>query len=996
MPARTSAAALCATLLLGLPTPSAGHPVTRLFTTDDGLVRNWVMRIRQDGRGRLWLATAEGLSLFDGETFANYGTSQGLPNRLVTDILEAGDGWYWLATYGGLYRFRPRAVRAASFERVPLPGSTPGTPVKILYRTRSGEVWCGTASGLYRIRNGEHPVGEVVPLKAVANHFPDIVALEEDGGGSLWIGIETMPGMIRLRADGSSSFLRFSERGSPHGVQGLLLDREGFLWAGGPGGICRLDVHRDPPTFHVYSERLVRRLDPFRSFYQDAGGDVWIGGRGLAQFRSGGGFAESQVQLFNEDPVLGTNYISAIAGDLAGNLWAGVSNLGVMRILRSGFSFFTEADGLESKAVLAVFESHDGDLFAVSGYHHTLNRFDGERFTATQPYTPSSIWNFGWGEQEITLQDRRGEWWVATSNGLLRYPKVAKTSDLARTPPKRIYHPRDGLPNDMVLRLVEDREGGVWIGCTLGVARWDPATDRIEDLTSESAVALGKPPQPLSFAEDRQGQMWIGFFEGGLLRYHGGRFENVSLGLPAGSINHLLSDHSGRLWVGSSQGGLGRMDAPGESTPHIRIYATAQGLRSNQVFALAEDTAGRIYAAGGQGVDWLDTATQEIHHFAAGNGMPPGEVQRMYADRRGAIWFASNFGVSRYVPAAEPATMPQPPSIREIRVAGVPVLISDEGERHVGGLAFGAGKDSVEIGYGAVDFSVGNRVRYRYRLLPMETDWQQPSTWRSTHYAGIGPGSYRFEVQTVGPADLTGGETASVNFRIDWPFWKTLWFRLFAVAFAIGLGMAAHFYRVRHLLAVERVRTRLAADLHDDLGSGLAEIAILTEVARTEERPRNLEAVAQRARELRSTMSDIVWSVDPKCDNLEDLVRRFRQTAVAMLGDDRLEFLVSGGDAACVELTPDCRRNLLLMFKEIVTNIARHANAERVTVQVRHMSGRLHLEVRDDGRGFRPEEACSGNGLRTMSQRAEALGARLEIHSAPGNGSTVRVASPLS
>jgi ligand-binding sensor domain-containing protein/two-component sensor histidine kinase len=702
---------------------------------------------------------------------------------------------------------------------------------------------------------------------------------------------------------------------------------------------------------------------------------------------------EKQLQFFDGDSVLAHHDIFALSEDLAGNIWAAVSNLGVLRILRSGFSNYTEADGLESAAVLSVFETHDGCLFAVTGVKHTLNRFEQGHFISIQPYVPSSIHDFGWGEHSVALEDRLGQWWIATVNGLLRYPKVARPEDLARTPPDAIYRMRDGLPSNAITRLFEDRDGGIWIACADGIARWNPTTGGIENFTLAVQAALGRTPVPFSFAQDKLGEVWIGFYNGGLVRYRDSRFQNIAEGLPAGSINGLLTDHAGRLWVASGQEGLGRIDAPPEERPVFRKYA---GLRSSQLFAVAEDHYGHIYVGGGQGVEWLDPDTGAVHHFASGSGLPQGEIQRMHSDRQGAIWFASHFGLARYVPGSGPAGPTPAPSIREVRVAGTPLVVSDEGELQIENLAFGAGKDSIEIGYGAVDFSVGNRVRYRYRLLPVESIWRQPDTTRSAHYAGIGPGSYRFEVQAVALSGIAGAKTASVSFRIDWPFWKTWWFRLVTSAFALSLGLAAHLYRVRHLLAVERVRARLAADLHDDLGSGLAEIAILTEVARTQQHPNQLESVAQRARELRGAMSDIVWSVDPARDNLEDLIRRFRQTAAAMLGDDRLEFLVSStGGADGVELTPECRRDLLLMFKEIVTNVARHAHAARVTVKVVHTPGRLELEVRDDGRGFRPEEARSGNGLRSIARRAGALRARLEIDSAPGYGATVRVDAPL-
>ena len=162
---------------------------------------------------------------------------------------------------------------------------------------------------------------------------------------------------------------------------------------------------------------------------------------------------------------------------------------------------------------------------------------------------------------------------------------------------------------------------------------------------------------------------------------------------------------------------------------------------------------------------------------------------------------------------------------------------------------------------------------------------------------------------------LPSALTATVEFDIQGPFWSAGWFRTLAGAFLAALVFSVHRYRVRHLLALERVRAHLAADLHDDLGSGLAEFAILTEVAKQRGNSEELEVVAQRARELRSTMGDIVWSVDPEFDNLDGLIRRWRQTAFALLGDDRLEFVAPASEqTARIELTPQRRRHLLLLF----------------------------------------------------------------------------------
>jgi signal transduction histidine kinase len=324
------------------------------------------------------------------------------------------------------------------------------------------------------------------------------------------------------------------------------------------------------------------------------------------------------------------------------------------------------------------------------------------------------------------------------------------------------------------------------------------------------------------------------------------------------------------------------------------------------------------------------------------------------------------------------------------------VWVSDEGRESVSGLRFPSGKNTIEIAYGAVDFSVLNPVRYRYRLLPLEKVWHQPGPLRSVHYAGIGPGSYRFEAQTVASSGKAGRTTATVLFRVDAPFWKTAWFVAVLILSATAAGYLAHRLRLRQLLTVERVRARVAADLHDDLGAGLAEIAILSEAARRDTEAQELETVARRARELRGAMRDIAWSVNPAYDNLNELIRHCRETAFVLAGDTELSFdAPPSEEAAKVPIGPDQRRNLLLFFKEAITNVARHAQASRVEITLRLMDGSLRLEIRDDGCGFDPCAEHGGNGLRTMRQRAQALGAKVQILSDSAPGTIVRLEAPL-
>jgi ligand-binding sensor domain-containing protein len=217
-------------LCLSVAGPSAGEqPVMRLYTTDDGLHRNYVTRIRRDNRGRLWFCTPEGLSLFDGERFSNYTTADGLPHRLVHDIADVGSGVYYLATSAGLYLLRPRTAAPAAYQRVELAGAPDGTEPTVLLRGASGVVWCGTSSGLYRIRDHGKPYAEKVPLSGSGEGA--VNALAEDSTGALWVG--GAAGLLRV---GSGGILAFPLKCRNGPVGTLLADREGYLWTGYWGG----------------------------------------------------------------------------------------------------------------------------------------------------------------------------------------------------------------------------------------------------------------------------------------------------------------------------------------------------------------------------------------------------------------------------------------------------------------------------------------------------------------------------------------------------------------------------------------------------------------------------------------------------------------------------------------------------------------------------------------------------------------------------------------
>jgi len=243
---------------------------------------------------------------------------------------------------------------------------------------------------------------------------------------------------------------------------------------------------------------------------------------------------------------------------------------------------------------------------------------------------------------------------------------------------------------------------------------------------------------------------------------------------------------------------------------------------------------------------------------------------------------------------------------------------------------------------------------------------------------------------------------ASFSFRILPPVWQRWWFIVLAVALVGLIAYALYSYRVRRLLEIERVRTRIATDLHDDIGSSLSQIAIMSEVVQQQVDGQNprvshpLAVIAGTSRELVDSMADIVWAINPKRDHLIDLTQRMRQFAADLLSARNIEFRFDApGQESDTPLETDMRREVFLILKEAVNNAVRHSNCSFIEIVFAVNDKTLMLNVTDNGDGFDPLLARGGHGLVSMKRRAENIGGTLGIFSAAGGSTTITLQAPL-
>lgn len=982
------------------------------YTTSQGLAHNYVLKVVADSRGFIWFATREGLSRFDGYTFTNYGVEHGLPSPVINDLLETREGAYLIATAGGLARLEitpprtsgatPPSPDSAMFSVHPISDHPESRHVLALYQDRRGTIWVGTRAGLFAV---EHATGRMT-FRAVSlgsrlpSESPWILSLREDRFGTLWVG--TPPAVRRLWPDG-----RIDSHNLDGEVQAILEDRTGHLWLGTRlAGLNELIFDESSGRVlerRVYNGKNVLPSTWINALAETPGGELWTGtSAGAVEILRTAGEPPA-FRLFSEAQGLGLSSVSAIAADRNGNLWLGTDRLGAIKIARSGFVSFGAGDGF--KYGVSLLQTRSGDLCFVTATgardEFALYCFNGTAFEPIRPALGSPADGLSWGWNHTVINTRAGEWWLSTRDGVARFGQARRPHELDRRAPTTRYSTREGLPAPVVLTLLEDTRGDVWIasvieGSRSGLSRWDHRTGAIHSYATEPNLPSLETFFPTALAEDRAGNVWIGFSAaGGIARYRHGRFDALETrDLFQAGVRAILLDSSGRIWIASRRG-LVRVDDPTTQSPSFRQYTTSDGLSSNEATALVEDANGRLYIGTARGLDRLDPATGRIKHFSTSDGLPLGEINSAVLDRRtGHLWFAHLGGVVRLIPPPDTAAGSPPPIlITAIHVDNDPQAMHPLGERTVAPLELAHDRNHLRIDFVGLGLAPGEDLRYQYRLEETGT-WTAPSSQRTVNFANLAPGAYRFEVRAINADGISSADPASVAFTIVPPVWQRWWF--LALAAAAGLALLYAVYRVQLGRAVEiaTMRTRIATDLHDDIGANLTKIAILSEVARQQlaanpDAGQRLSAIARISRESVASMSDVVWAINPKRDTLRDTVRRMRQHAEEVCEGRGIALEFRAPDDQGLRVPIDVRRELFLIFKEALNNAVRHSRCRTLGVEIGVDDAYLHLRLSDDGVGFEPGAEQPGNGLTSMRQRAAKMPATLDVVSAPGRGTTV-------
>ncbi len=962
------------------------------WTIEHGLPDNRVQTVLQTRDGFLWLGTVSGLVRFDGVRLKVF-THHNAPAFRSDDCLalaEDRDGILWIGTGEGLIRYAGRAFTYF--------GKTEGLPeltVARLVAASSGGVWAGTENAVTRVFADRVWHSQRFPRLWAQNG-----AFYEDEAGKVHLAGE------RLSSAGETNLP------PDEPVTQRFVAADGTTWLATPARLYRVAPRARRPEL-VWQARAPE--EAISALTGRPEGGLWLGTVGGAIFS----WRDGQETRVGEEHGLAAGLVHSLTVDREGSLWAGTEEGGLLRIWRTVFRALAgERKVAAENDTWAICEAPDGTIWAATDGGLLGFAVEGvRRFTVADGLPANSV--------KALLIDRHHTLWIGTGRGVatLRAGRI-----------EQVRLPGD-LGGNKVRVIFEDTRGAIWVGAAKGVHRlagqeqtWLTATN---GLPREDVRAIH---------QDAAGRIWLGTFGGGIavLEPGGPRLLTIHDGLPSDYVCELAVDGGGTLWVGTSRGlAVWRGH-------RFRSLTSQQGLREDTINGIVDDGVGGLWVSGNSGIyrldraelnAWLEDRANRLHPawFGAADGLPSDETNGEKSSptglrtSRGEILFPTTRGVAVIDPRRVWRKPVRPLAAIDVVRVDDTVLWGDQVAGEVESPAQAGGRSEppgeidrrqplaatlrpgsgrlLEIEYTASAFTAPNRTRFRYRLEGLEDTWTEANERRTAYYTRLRPGHYRFVVMaydTRGNASERGAEFA---FTLQPRFFETSSFlaTMAGVLVALGAGLwqlklsiGRRLRRAEELRLVDRERTRIARDIHDDLGAALTRIVFRSEmVARNTLGSANLEAaasgIAEAAREAVQSLAEVVWATNPGRDDLESLANFICQRAEKLLEGlpARLHLEVQQPLPA-LPLSSDVRHNLYQVVKEALNNAMKHAAASKIVIRLAVNDGELRIAVEDDGCGFDSQAPASeGNGLENMRSRITALGGTLELVSQPGRGTKV-------
>lgn len=923
----------------------------KLYSTRDGLVHTEVTRIRQDSRGDFWIGTSGGLSIYDGVSFSNL-LDRDSSRSHVKDILEL-DSASWVATEGNGIAVISRDRMHTGWIRMK-DGLLPSDSVYRLFRDSKRRTWIGTAAGLVVI--SPDGVRESVRLPGEASQ-EWVMNLEEFPDGSMMVGGQV--GTFRCRYHAG----RFNMVGLPvQRVRSLFRTEDGTIL----GGTSEAPSGRNGIAFRFWpSGKVDTLLDTRRaggmlkvtSVIEDVRGTVWVASiNGLFNLNG------TKAVRVNRENGLPHTTSTALLEDRVGTLWVGTAG-GLAKLPRNRFISYLGSPVSYGFMNVGLAAS-DGSMWF--GGFGTLLRVDKEGHIRSidnpHPSLPFHIFSI--------TEDKLGTIWIGSNRGLLTYKNGAVIPPAIK-----------GLPAlERIGALCADPSGDLLVGTRGALYRV-----RESAVIRSYGAAAGIPDDLIStILVDSAGIPWFGTWEHGLgmIRDDKAMYFTLRDGLPSNWIIRLYAEQDSAILCLTARGFT------------RRVRERFEPLRRGDVSADLPVGFGRALDA--QGHPWFFTA-KGIYHWSdevsalydSRHGLSSDVVHDGVFDSRGNLWVATPDGIA--VMAAASWNDSTPPTQTRITWEA-----SNDNDRNSATVPHDRNFFSFQLS--ATDYIDEIQTEYTWRLSGTNEQWQTDIGPTIVNYPLLPPGQFELQARS---RNLNGdwSDTARFLFTIDPPFWKRWWFITLLSLTGTALLWLLYRYRVEHFLAMERVRMRIASDLHDEIGSSLGGIALEGQLLLRKDHlnapaRETISDIVKASHETAEAMRDIVWLINPDNDSFAQLVAKMKEIGSRMLKGTTHSF-ISDQQQWPESVDLEFKRNVVLIYKEVLHNISKHSHATEVKSILEISGGRFRLCVQDDGRGFEPQSITQGHGLKSLRHRAGYVNGRLDIESSKGGGTKVTLEAKI-
>ncbi len=990
------------------------------ITTDDGigLMSNSIYSIYQDEKGFIWIGNSNGLQRFDGYKFVRFdvtGTKPDpMPDMAIVKILPAPNGCLWISSYG-LKEFGIFDPSAFTYKKIPI--KTSGLlPPRAEY-TLWQDAYKDTYINIFRY-------GKILKYDSVKNEFNENTVLNKIPDG--WKAL--------------SSVFHDSVKKQ--------------YWITTNNGLCIYDENSSQMWSRLYNPRAISLLSNplFQSevtqFYIDKKRRHWVfnwtGAQNFYCFDSTGSIVLKDTAGLNG---VNTSYaeLNHFYEDRNGALWIyGYANLYAKQNNKSKFILYRnqsiDNSGIRYESVWQVFEDRDGIIWIATddGLYYTspFNSQVKNLFLSQKP-----------GEFSVTdiLELKTGEYWLSTwGNGVLtfnrnfqRYPSpLYKNSSLADRVKWLAYRQVWAMHQ-------QSTTGKVFLGCQRGqLMIYDTATKQTAYLwpseMNQSTIRY--------ITQTKNGTILFGTQNGRLVKYDGKNY-NVLLDLGAGVIIYkILIDDEGLIWIGTQDKGIYAIN---EYSGKIEQHYTNQN-STNKLFTATvrdiEQLSTDIIAAASDALTLINKKTKTVQTITTADGLPSNSILKMRMDADNFLWIITDNGLCRYDhkrrlfttygkndgillgnitanadylcsekyvmfagvnsllffnPDAFKTNRPTPDvTITDFFLRDSYQLLDSLMARDE--IIITQDKNDFTITFACLDFKNRNKYTYYYQMKGLDDEWVKAEEL-SVFFKGLPPGHYIFRVKAVNTEGVESKNITEMKLYIKPPFWRTAWFLSTLLTIVAFIAYAMHRLRIKRILAVEQIRNRVARDLHDDMGSTLSTINILSSMAKAklnsdaQKTAEYINKISDNSQRMMEAMDDIVWAIKPANDSMQKVVGRMREFATNVFEAKDVDLNFTADEAVSnVNINMEARRDFFLIFKEAVNNAAKYSKCTKAEVHIVTEKNKLILLVKDNGIGFDVNSADSGNGLGNMQKRADALKGKLEMNSKAGEGTQVKLSVPLS